>query len=86
MEDFRERTLVPRTNNSPAIADWPAEERPREKLLLKGPEALTNAELLAIFLGWVSKAKALLTLLRNFYYATVHFEDSTLLQSRNCKL
>lgn len=33
-----------------AITDWPAEERPREKLLAKGPSALTDAELLAIFL------------------------------------
>jgi DNA repair protein RadC len=32
------------------IRDWPAEDRPREKLLRKGAEALTDAELLAIFL------------------------------------
>ncbi|MBB5211653.1 RadC family protein [Microbulbifer hydrolyticus] len=33
-----------------AITDWPAEERPREKLLAKGAAALSDAELLAIFL------------------------------------
>ena len=33
-----------------AINDWPAEERPREKLLQKGPAALSDAELVAIFL------------------------------------
>ena len=33
-----------------AITDWPHEERPREKLLLKGATALSDAELLAIFL------------------------------------
>lgn len=33
-----------------AITDWPAQERPREKLLQKGAEALSDAELLAIFL------------------------------------
>lgn len=33
-----------------AITDWPIDERPREKLLLKGPSALSDAELLAIFL------------------------------------
>ena len=32
------------------IKDWPVDDRPREKLLAKGPEALTDAELLAIFL------------------------------------
>ena len=30
--------------------DWPEAERPREKLLALGPGALSDAELLAIFL------------------------------------
>lgn len=33
-----------------AITDWPASERPREKLVELGVEALSDAELLAIFL------------------------------------
>ncbi|GAB2499003.1 DNA repair protein RadC [Pseudoxanthomonas sangjuensis] len=33
------------------IRDWPADERPREKLLGRGAGALSDAELLAIFLG-----------------------------------
>lgn len=33
-----------------AITDWPACERPREKLLERGPASLSDAELLAIFL------------------------------------
>ena len=33
-----------------SIADWPVTERPREKLLVKGADALSDAELLAIFL------------------------------------
>ncbi len=33
-----------------AITDWPAAERPREKLLTRGSHALSDAELLAIFL------------------------------------
>ncbi|MFL6622275.1 MAG: DNA repair protein RadC [Sulfurifustis sp.] len=32
-----------------AITDWPAAERPREKLLAQGPRSLSDAELLAIF-------------------------------------
>lgn len=32
------------------IQHWPAAERPREKLLTEGPQALSDAELLAIFL------------------------------------
>ena len=33
------------------IHDWPAAERPREKLLARGPGSLSDAELLALFLG-----------------------------------
>jgi len=33
------------------IRDWPADERPREKLLARGAQALSDAELLALFLG-----------------------------------
>ena len=33
-----------------AITDWPETERPREKLLARGPGALSDSELLAIFL------------------------------------
>jgi DNA repair protein RadC len=33
-----------------SIRNWPADERPREKLLKRGPEALSEAELVAIFL------------------------------------
>ncbi|GHH55000.1 MULTISPECIES: RadC family protein [Gammaproteobacteria] len=33
------------------IRDWPSTERPREKLLARGAGALSDAELLAIFLG-----------------------------------
>ncbi|MFJ7791418.1 RadC family protein [Pseudomonas sp. NY15349] len=33
------------------IREWPAEERPREKLLQRGVGSLTDTELLAVFLG-----------------------------------
>ena len=33
-----------------AITDWPLAERPREKLLAHGVSALSDAELLAVFL------------------------------------
>ena len=38
-----------------SIADWPVDDRPREKLLAKGPEALSDAELVAILLGTGTK-------------------------------
>jgi DNA repair protein RadC len=33
-----------------AISDWPLQERPRERLLAKGAQALTDADLLAVML------------------------------------
>ena len=33
-----------------SIADWPRDERPREKLLARGPAVLSDAELLALFI------------------------------------
>lgn len=37
-------------NPTRSIRDWPELERPREKLLAQGPQTLSDAELLAIFL------------------------------------
>lgn len=34
-----------------AIRDWPEDEQPREKLIARGAGALSDAELLAVFLG-----------------------------------
>jgi DNA repair protein RadC len=41
-----------------SIKDWAPDDRPREKLLSKGPEALSNSELLAILLGSGTKTKS----------------------------
>lgn len=48
-----------------AITDWPREERPREKLLQKGPAALSDAELLAIFLRTGTRGKTAVDLARD---------------------
>ena len=45
-----------------AIANWPTEDRPREKLLQRGPDSLSNAELLAIFLRVGVKGKSAIDL------------------------
>jgi len=44
------------------ITDWPIEDRPREKLLLKGEKNLTDAELLAILIQTGTKGKTALDL------------------------
>lgn len=48
-----------------SIKDWPACEQPREKLLTKGPKALTDAELLAIFLRTGVQGKTAVDLARD---------------------
>ena len=48
-----------------AITDWPEHERPRERLLKLGPEALSDAELLAIFLRVGVKGKSAVDLARD---------------------
>ena len=47
------------------IKDWPAEDRPREKLLLRGAGSLTDAELLAIFLRTGTIGKTAVDLARD---------------------
>ena len=48
-----------------AITDWPIEDRPREKLLQRGATALTDAELLAIFLRTGVAGKSAVDLARD---------------------
>ncbi|PSJ42782.1 hypothetical protein C7I36_08940 [Zobellella taiwanensis] len=47
-----------------SIKDWPQGERPREKLLSRGPASLSDAELLAIFLRTGAKGMDAVTLAR----------------------
>ncbi|MBU2755819.1 DNA repair protein RadC [Acidithiobacillus sp. CV18-2] len=48
-----------------AIRDWPTDERPRERLLAKGAESLSDAELLAIFLRVGVRGKSAVELARD---------------------
>ena len=47
------------------ISDWPQDERPRERLLRSGAGALTDAELLAIFLRTGVRGKSAVDLARS---------------------
>jgi DNA repair protein RadC len=47
-----------------SMTDWPAAERPREKLLSLGPAALSDAELLAIFLRTGTRGQTAVELAR----------------------
>ncbi|GAA4304204.1 RadC family protein [Compostibacter hankyongensis] len=46
------------------IKTWAKDDRPREKMLLKGPQALSNAELLAILINSGNRGKSALDLAR----------------------
>jgi DNA repair protein RadC len=48
-----------------AITDWPVTERPRERLLELGPAALSDAELLAIFLRTGLRGRSAVDLARD---------------------
>ena len=45
-----------------AIKTWAKDDRPREKLLMKGPETLSDSELLAILIGHGTRDKSALDL------------------------
>lgn len=47
-----------------SIKNWPEQERPRERLLQQGPQSLSDAELLAIFLRSGSKQHSAVELSR----------------------
>jgi len=48
-----------------SIKDWPSEERPREKLLKLGPQSLSEAELIAIFLRTGTRGRSALDVARD---------------------
>ncbi len=48
-----------------AITDWPVDERPRERLLAQGAAALSDAELLALFLRVGIRGKSAVDLARD---------------------
>lgn len=58
---------------SPAISSWAKEDRPREKLLLKGKEALSDAELIGILLGSGSAGMNAVDLAKNILHQ-VHYD------------
>ena len=46
------------------IRDWSIDDRPREKMLSKGAQQLTNAELLALLIGSGSQNESAVHLMR----------------------
>jgi DNA repair protein RadC len=65
MDDAKEEKLHEPPPKVTSIKQWPADERPREKLQRHGPGALADAELLAILFRTGSGAASALDLARN---------------------
>ena len=63
------------------IKDWPADQQPREKLLANGASALTDAELLAIFLRTGSPGKSAVDLAQDLL---VEFTSLRALMQADC--
>jgi DNA repair protein RadC len=62
------------------ITDWPAAERPREKLLARGADTLSDAELLALFIRTGLKGRTALDLARDWlgvFGSLRHFLDAS---------
>ncbi len=59
-----------RNSKKYAIKLWNEDDRPREKLLIKGKKSLSNAELIAILLGSGSYQESALDLAKRILYAT----------------
>jgi DNA repair protein RadC len=57
-------SLVTEINKQSGIKSWPTDDRPREKLLKKGAQALSNSELLAILLRTGAKGASAIDLAR----------------------
>ncbi|HEX7815034.1 RadC family protein [Dyella sp.] len=53
-----------------SIRDWPMLERPRERLLQRGPKALSDAELLAVLIGHGARGKDAIALGRDLIAAS----------------
>ena len=51
------------------INRWAEEDRPREKMMLKGPQALSNAELLAILIGSGNRNESAVSLMQRVLQA-----------------
>jgi DNA repair protein RadC len=67
-----------------SMAEWPLAERPRQRLLAQGPAALSDAELVALFLGTGVRGKSALDLARELIARFGRI--SRLLSAAQCEL
>lgn len=71
-EDTPLNSSVRDQKSKAGIKSWPQDDRPREKLLLKGVQSLSNAELLAILLRTGDQNKTALGLAQDILHTVEH--------------
>lgn len=76
---------MPDKNKVTGIRNWPRDDRPREKLLRKGPGALTNSELLAILLRTGVAGTSAIDLARQIVEKFVNFRNMSHTDMREWK-
>jgi DNA repair protein RadC len=69
---MRETDSQEKNGRNNKIKSWAEDDRPREKLLSKSPEALSNVELLAILLGTGTRALSAVDLARELFSSANH--------------
>ncbi|MBU1087904.1 MAG: DNA repair protein RadC [Candidatus Omnitrophica bacterium] len=72
-------------NKSQGINSWPADDRPREKLLKNGARTLSKSELLAILLRTGTKGTSAIDLARNILKKFNTFRNMTQTDARDWK-
>jgi len=58
-----------------SIKDWAEEDRPREKMLLKGAASLSDAELIAILLGSGSRNESAVSLAKRILHDVISLDE-----------
>lgn len=67
---YKTHPLMNTTKEKLKITDWAIEDRPREKMLLKGVGSLSDAELLAILIGSGNKSETAVELSQRILHST----------------
>jgi DNA repair protein RadC len=72
LENVTLQPSLPAEKNNSGIKSWAHDDRPREKLLIKGVQALSNAELLAILIRTGDKQQTALGLAQDLLRTVAH--------------
>ena len=77
--------IITKEAKQKGIKGWPEDDRPREKLLKKGPRALSNSELLAILLRTGTPGVSAIDLARDVLKKFGTFRNMTHTDTRDWK-